>query len=293
MIIEEPINNLPTPYFKINKSNEPQSKNPNLPPLFFSCLIVGSKNSGKSYAMTSLLKMFEDNPIYDTRGNELEQRIIIFSPTALNETNIVFKNLKNLSPDDIHLEYTDEILEEILEEIKFRVDEVNKYEKYLKVLDKYNNTNQELTDEEYWLLYYNNFLPIQEQKHIITHICFDDLIGDKNTFKKSRDSGLVKFLLKHRHLYTNVFITTQYINAIQPIIKNNIDIFCLFKYANLKDVINKFYPVVSGIMLEEQFQELYKHCTEEKYNFLTVISHNKLKGRLLIRKNWNVNLKLN
>jgi hypothetical protein len=142
-------------------------------------------------------------------------------------------------------------------------------------------------------LYYNNFLPIQEQKHIITHICFDDLIGDKNTFKKSRDSGLVKFLLKHRHLYTNVFITTQYINAIQPIIKNNIDIFCLFKYANLKDVINKFYPVVSGIMLEEQFQELYRHCTQEKYNFLTVISHNKLKGRLLIRKNWNVNLKLN
>ena len=293
MIIEEPINNLPTPYFKINKSNEPQSKNPNLPPLFFSCLIVGSKNSGKSYAMTSLLKMFEDNPIYDTRGNELEQRIIIFSPTALNETNIVFKNLKNLSPDDIHLEYTDEILEEILEDIKFHVDEVNKYEKYLKVLDKYNNTNQELTDEEYWLLYYNNFLPIQEKKHIITHICFDDLIGDKNTFKKSRDSGLVKFLLKHRHLYTNVFITTQYISAIQPIIKNNIDIFCLFKYANLKDVINKFYPVVSGIMLEEQFHELYKHCTEEKYNFLTVISHNKLKGRLLIRKNWNVNLKLN
>ena len=293
MITEEVINNLPTPYFKINKSNEPQSKNPNLPPLFFSCLIVGSKNSGKSYAMTSLLKMFEENPIYDTRGNELEQRIIIFSPTALNETNIVFKNLKNLSPDDIHLEYTDEILEEILEEIKHHVDEVNRYEKYLKVLDKYNNTNQELTNDEYWLLYYINFLPIQEQKHIITHICFDDLIGDKNTFKKSRDSGLVKFLLKHRHLYTNVFITTQYINAIQPIIKNNIDIFCLFKYANLKDVINKFYPVVSGIMLEDQFKELYKHCTQEKYNFLTVISHNKLKGQLLIRKNWNVNLKSN
>ena len=94
MIIEEQINNLPTPYFKINKTNEPQSKNSNLPPLFFSCLIVGSKNSGKSYAMTSLLKMFEENPIYDIRGRELEQRIILFSPTALNESNIVFKNLK-------------------------------------------------------------------------------------------------------------------------------------------------------------------------------------------------------
>ena len=35
MIIEEYINNLPTPEFKITKSKEPQSKNPNLPSLFF------------------------------------------------------------------------------------------------------------------------------------------------------------------------------------------------------------------------------------------------------------------
>jgi hypothetical protein len=293
MIIEEPISNLPTPYFKINKTNEPQSKNANLPPQFFSCLIVGSKNSGKSYAMTSLLKMFEENPIYDNRGHELEQRIILFSPTALNETNIVFKNLKNLATDDIHLEYTDEILEDILIDIKHHIDEVNEYEKYLKALEKFGKIDQELTDDEYWLLYNNNFMPIPEKKHIITHICFDDLIGSKETFKKSRDGGLVKFLLKHRHLYTNVFITTQYINAISPIIKNNIDIFNIFKYANFKDVINKFYPVVSGVMLENQFEELYKHSTKEKFGFLTIITHNSLKGRMLIRKNWNINLKIN
>ena len=38
----------------------------------------------------------------------------------------------------------------------------------------------------------NNFQPLTEKKHIITHICFDDLIGDKEVFKKSRDSGLIK-----------------------------------------------------------------------------------------------------
>lgn len=292
MITEEIINNLPTPNFKINKKKEPQSKNPNMPPLFFSCLIVGSKNSGKSYAMTSLLKMFENNPIYDINGNELEQRIILFSPTALNESNIVFKNLKNLKIEDIHLEYTDEILEEILKELKTHIDEVNEYEKYIKVLEKYNKTNEELTESEYLLLYNSDFMPIVEKKHIITHICFDDLIGDKEAFKKSRDGGLVKFLLKHRHLYTNVFITTQYINAITPIIKNNIDIFCLFKYANLNDILKKFYPVVSGILLEDQFKELYLHSTNERFNFLSIISHNALKGRIVIRKNWNINLLL-
>ena len=84
---------------------------------------------------------------------------------------------------------------------------------------------------------------------------FDDLIGSKETFKKSRDSGLVRLLLKHRHLYTNIFITTQYCNAIQPIIKNSIDVFCIFKYMNLDEIITKFYPLVSGIMKKEQFKE--------------------------------------
>lgn len=284
MIIEEPIENLPTPIFKIKKTDEPRSINSNLPSLFFSCLIVGAKNSGKSYAMTSLLKMFEENPIYDINGNELEQRIILFSPTALNATNIIFKNLKNLKEEDIYLEYSDEILEEILKDIKNHIDEVNKYEKIKKVFEKYNKTKEKLTDEEYWIIYnHQNIKPIEEKRHIITHICFDDLIGDKNTFKKSRDGGLVKFLLKHRHLYTNIFITTQYINAIQPIIKNNIDIFCLFKYSNLNDVISKFYPVVSGVMLENQFKELYEYSTTDKFNFLTINT----KGGLNLRKNWN------
>lgn len=292
-VTETPISTLPPPIFKITKRKEPSSKNPNMPPLFFSCLVIGSKNSGKTHAITQLLKLFEDNDIHDINGRQLDQRIIIFSPTAQNESNIVFKNLKNLDNDDIHLEYSDELLEDILTDIKEHVDEVNEYDKYVKLLHKFEKTNEELTDEEYYLLYKNNFEAIQEKRHIITHIIFDDLIGDRNTFKKSRDNGLVKFLLKHRHLYTNIFITSQYVNAIPPIIKNNIDIFCIFKYANLKDILTKFYPVVSGVLKEEQFKELYLHSTEEKFNFLTIISHNALKGRLLIRRNWNINLNIN
>ena len=289
MIKEIPIQSLPPPQFQISKRKEPQSSNPDLPGMFFSCLIVGAKNSGKTYATSSLLKLFEKNPIYDIHGNELEQRIILFSPTAKNETNIIFKNLEHLDEEDIYLDYSDETLDEILVEIKAHVDAVNEYEQYLKILEKYEKTAEEITDEEYWILYKNNFEAIEPVLHKITHFIFDDLIGDKNTFKKSRDGGLVKFLLKHRHLYCNIFITTQYINAIQPIIKNNIDIFCIFKYANLKDVITKFYPVVSGIMREEQFYELYEHAIQEKHNFLCIITGKK---GLMIRRNWNINLSI-
>jgi hypothetical protein len=221
------------------------------------------------------------------------QQFVLELQEYVNEFKKEVHSIYGTSYDDLNRPAnTDAILEDILTDIKHHIDEVNEYEKYLKLLDKYNNTDDDLNDDEYWLLFNNNFLPIQEKKHIITHICFDDMIGDKQVFKKSRDGGLVKFLLKHRHLYTNVFITTQYINAIQPIIKNNIDVFCLFKYANLNDILKKFYPCVSGIMNEEQFKEIYTHSSKEKFNFLTIISHNALKGRLLIRKNWNINLQI-
>ena len=43
-------------------------------------------------------------------------------------------------------------------------------------------------------------------------------------------------------------------------------------------------------MLEPQFKELYLYSTKEKFNFLTIINHNLLKGNVIIRKNWNINL---
>ena len=43
MIQETIINTLPTPEFRIDKRKEPQSSNPELPPPFFSALIIGSK----------------------------------------------------------------------------------------------------------------------------------------------------------------------------------------------------------------------------------------------------------
>ena len=55
-------------------------------------------------------------------------------------------------------------------------------------------------------------------------------------------------------------------------------------------IFRRHTKITWGIL---QFEELYKHSTEEKFSFLTVISHNSLKGKLLIRKNWNINLKIN
>ena len=290
MIIETNISSLPTPIFPIKKTNEPQSKNPNLPPLFFSALIVGSKNSGKTYSITSLLKLYEENDIYDMNGNKLEQRIIVFSPTGKNPNNVVFKNLKNLDEDDIYIDYSDELLKEILDEIEVHNKEAEKYDEFIKILIKYDDPDVELSDLEYRLLYTYNLIKPNPVLRKITHFVFDDLIGNKDAFTKKKDGGINHFLLTHRHYYTNVFFTTQYINAISPLIKNNIDIFCLFKYANINDILLKFYPLVSGIMLEPQFKELYLYSTKEKFNFLTIINHNLLKGNVIIRKNWNINL---
>ena len=292
-IIEEFINTLPSPEFKIKKQSEPQSNNSNLPPQFFSLLTCGSKNSGKTYSITSLLKLYENNPIYDINGNELEQRIILFSPTALNPNNNIFQNLKYLDPEDIHTEYNDEKLVEILQEIKEYNIQVEEYEKYVKLLKKYKNPNIELSNEEYILLFQNNYnenpVPLHRK---ITFFIFDDLTGNKEVFTVKRGNAINKFLLTHRHYYTNIIFTTQYINSIPPLIRNNIDVYCLFKYANINDILKKFYPLVSGIMLEHQFKEMYLHSSQEKFNFLTIINHNGSKGIIEVRKNWNINLRI-
>jgi hypothetical protein len=288
MITEQIITSLPEVKFIKTKNKEPQSSNKDLPNLFFSVLICGAKNSGKTYACVSLLKQFEQNPIYDHNGVELNQRIILFCPTAENNSNTVFKNLKYLDESDIYLEYSDDILEELLEEIKADLDEVKKYNDYIKLLYKFEKTNNVLTDEEYLELYYNDFEMVEPKIATVVHFIFDDLIGDTKFINKSRSSGFTKFLLRHRHYYTNIFLTSQYINSIPPIIKNNIDIFCIFKYANINDVITKFYDIVSGIMLEQDFIQFYKYATETANSFLTIIN----KGSLQIRKMWSIKLQL-
>lgn len=97
-----------TPY----RSQYPKPSNHYLPKMYFVGLFVGSRGTGKTYAITKLLKMYESSIIDPVDGNTVGQRVILMSPTS--EANPVFKSLKYLDDSDVINDYSDDKLMELL-----------------------------------------------------------------------------------------------------------------------------------------------------------------------------------
>jgi hypothetical protein len=66
----------------------------------------------------------------------------------------------------------------------------------------------------------------------INFLIFDDLGGDAHACKKG-NYAINDLTIRHRHLQCNLLFTTQYIKAIPPVLRCNLDIFVIFKFANL------------------------------------------------------------
>ena len=280
---------------KVNKKEPPRSINNDLTPFFFTSMFIGSKNSGKTYGLVKMIKNYEDKPVKDSKGNTLEIKTILFSPTGKSEANPIYTSLKSLDfENDVIENYTDNKLIEKLNEIekdKEDIEDYNKYVKAYKIFEK--NENLNLIDPEYLILLYEydfehyNNIPQPKYKHPpIVFITLDDLIGDNKVFK--RESLINNITIKHRHLGVNLVFTSQNPRSIPNIIRNNIDIYVLYKFANVKMVLEKIYEEVSNLLTETQFEELFRHATSEPYNELVIDNHPKTERDKRFKKNFDV-----
>jgi hypothetical protein len=96
--------------------------------------------------------------------------------------------------------------------------------------------------------------------HQLYLLILDDLIGNNECFKKG-NCTISNLTIKHRHLGINIIYTSQNPKSIPNIIRNNVDIFCLYKFANTKMVLEKLYDEVSSFLKEDEFESVYKHAT--------------------------------
>jgi len=296
MIIEKIVDNLDDKPIIIKKKKVPQSTNTSLPLLFNTQLYIGSKGTGKSYKLTQLLKYYEQSKIKDEDGVEYDMRVILVCPTASSGANEVYKILNSLDQEkDIHLEYTDELVLEILDDIKEKGETYDKFLDYKKIYDKFRRIKnlEQLETEELQSLEDNDFMSPNERfgdvKPVITWIVFDDLIG-MGAFNKKAKSVLSNLTIKHRHLKTNLIFTTQSFKQIPPVIRTNIDIYCIFKSSSYKEILDKVFEDISGFVSIEDFIELYEHATDEKNDCLTIINNSMDKRGIRFYKNWNIEL---
>ena len=298
MITETSLVNLDNKPIKVNKKSPPQSSNKDLPALYHTALFIGAKGTGKSYSLVKLIKFYENSDIIDSDGNKRQMKTILFCPTANSIANPIFKTLKSLDEEDIHTEYSDELLSKVLEQIREEYNTINDYNEYIKAYYKYVKNYKLLNDKELTILHKYNFeKPSKLEKPPFKYpriiwIIFDDLIGDASAFKKNKGNILNKLVITHRHLQCNLIFTTQYIKAIPAILRANMDIFVLFKFASSKLLVEKIYPDLSGLISEDKFIELYEYATQESNDSLISINHAMNKSGNGFYRNWNIKLNI-
>ena len=117
MIIENKINEILDYKIRVNKNYLPRSANKMLPPFFYSALFIGATGTGKTFKLVELLKLYEKYDILDSKGNKLSMRIVLFCTTANSKANSVY-NVLHIPEEDVILKYSDDKLEEKVNEVK-------------------------------------------------------------------------------------------------------------------------------------------------------------------------------
>ena len=252
--------------YKPNKY--PQSTNKDLPNCYFVSLFVGSRGTGKTYSICSLLKQYE-RATFD--GNQA-MRIILFSPT--HDANPVFSCLRNLAESDIINNYSDANLIEMIGDIKHEKEETEKYQKEKAIYSKFvrGDVDNLSLDEVHVLEKLDYCKPDEKQVRfphgVVNYMIFDDLIGS-SAFKAVGKSALTNLTLKNRHLGINIIIATQNLKAIPKSIRSNASIYVLFKFANNK-ILDDLYEEVSSTLTFEDFVKIYVYSTIDPHDCLVI-----------------------
>ena len=235
MIQEIKLNGLDNKPIKTTKKPPPRSINKDLPPCYFTSIFIGSKGSGKTYSLIKLLKNYEQYPIYDNDKNKLDIRVIVFCPTVMSSANPIYETLKYLDEDDIILNYSDDKLLDKLDEIEQEKQDIADYNDYIIVWKKFVKIDENvnlLYPHELLILSKHDFRDPKDVPHPpfkyprVNFLVFDDLVGDPHAFKRG-SSALNNLCIKHRHLQCNLIFTTQYMKAIPPVIRCNLDIWVI------------------------------------------------------------------
>ncbi|MEY2703553.1 MAG: Poxvirus protein [Bacteroidota bacterium] len=246
-------------------------KSSGLPNNYFVCLAIGSRGSGKTYSVVKLIKYYEDEGVYDEEGNLHEIRTIIISPTF--KSNPIFLSLKSLDDDDIHEEYSDDLLNQIVEQIEEENEQIKKYQEDLKLYKKFIRikTLKELTPYELLRLHALDFKPpiqpLYTQTRVVHLIC-DDLVAT-GAYKATGKSALTNLCIKNRHKGICMYFLAQSSKQVPRICRVNASLLLLYKF-NSDEMTEDLYETVSGCLTKEQFKDIYNEATKEKYNFLCV-----------------------
>lgn len=269
---------------KINNSklDYPRSDNKNLFNLFFNFMGVASRGGGKTYSTVKIIKEFEKSKMISS-GAEHKIRTILISPTYDANKNL-WGNLKSLNENDIYESYSEEILKEIIDDIKGVIDEVDIYNKYLYYYDLVDKTPKNEIQQllksnpeiSFILSKFKYETPAKVKKYFryttkpITFLILDDIMGSSALNRKSEN--LLKYwLIKNRHIFTSFFILVQSMKSVPKDMRLNCNLFYLGKFSNKNAILNDLYQEVSSVLTENEFENLYDKAINDNQHGALII----------------------
>jgi hypothetical protein len=262
-----------------DKLNYPQCTCGECPRFYFNSLHIGSRGSGKTHTVCDMVRHYETQKLM--RDNtEYQLRTHLISPTI--DANPIFKSLESLDMEkDAHDEYSDEILQKIIKDIrekKEKYDEYIKYQDYYKIfhktpeskLDKLYDEKPEIFHllEQYDYIHPSLF-PIDDEKPSLNIIILDDLLGT-SAFTRKTKSVLTNALIKNRHCGITFCILVQSIKAVPKSIRLNCNVIQLCKFQNQNIILNDLYEEVSNALTLEDFYSMYLYCLAKPYGSLII-----------------------
>ena len=276
--------------------NYPQCRCNNCPQMYFNAILCAARQCGKTYSLVKLLRHYEENDLIDNDGVKHPIRTILISPTI--EANPIFKSLKSLNFDeDVYDNYTEELLENIMNDVKAKKEETMNFKDYIKAYNLLDRTDEkdlpklyETNPDIFKILERENYAhphEIQQPKYYevpVSFIILDDLLGTGG-FNNKRNSKLINNVIKNRHNMICFIIAIQAMKGLSKNIRNNCSLFYLGKFASKKMILEDMYEEVSNVLTPEEFEELYNIATEDQYGALVIDGTGKSKRFL---KGWDV-----
>ena len=299
-IEEEKIEHLDNnpPKFKPNLYPVPYKKGVQAP--YHISVFLGARGSGKSYGIVKMISNAEKSGFYDPITKEkVGVTTYLFCPTA--QSNPIFNTLKSLDTDDIIHDYSDEKLLEIIDNIKSKRDKIKEYREYVEAYKKYEKMSDEQLRKSkdydmFALLHQYDFIhysKLDKPEQNVYFVVLDDCISDKKAFSNKKSNALTAAILNGRHIGLNIVIAAQNLRGSVPkIIRNNVDIWVLYKTKNQKVLIDDIYSELSSQYTLDEFLA-YMHAATSQSDHDALVYDGKEKNKAdRMKRNFDVILRL-
>lgn len=256
---------------------------PNLFKLHTLAAFIGPRGSGKTNAAVLLAKRYlDDNSI---------NRIFIISPTF--DSNRIFDILEPREEDvykNIHTCLED--LDAILAQVKVSVEEYEENKKYNHIYKRWRafvkGRGPPLTIPEFNIMENNNFKPKEVLPRPSPLLIIDDM-SHSDLYTPSKKNSFINLCLRHRHLFKvgiSIFMMVQtFKTGIPKCLRQNIQQFFLWPTHDMSQ-LDSMYEEFANLCTYEDFIEMFKRCTKERHNFMT-IDLNASDPLLQFRKNFD------